>query len=347
LTDIDSNPNIAAVAERIQRHLSEPFLVAGHEIVVYTSIGISLFPQDDKSVEDLLKSANSALYHAKQKGSNTFSFYSKVFNNDSTRRLAVESQLQRAMELQTFTLTYQPRVEGTTGKIVGAEALIRLPETDFGVVGPAEFIPIAEENGLIIPLTAWVLGEACKQAKAWQNIGFPEFRISVNLSARHFGNTKIVDTVCRTLNLTRLKPEQLELEITEGILMEDFELCVKILSRLKDLGLSIALDDFGTGYSSLNYLSRLPIDTLKIDRSFIKALPNEKENQAIIKAVVAVSRTLGLRVVAEGVETESQLLLARELGCHEIQGYLFSPPLGSDDFLSFLQKDRTTLRAIS
>ncbi|UCF37420.1 MAG: EAL domain-containing protein [Acidobacteriota bacterium] len=342
LTDVGYSDDVTKIAQRIQHALAAPIRLNGQDIFVSTTVGTSIFPEDGDTVESLLQNANSALYHAKQQGRNSISFYSKSINNSSSRRLTIESQLRNALETEAFALHYQPRIEVRSEAAIGAEALLRLPDSTPGSIGPAEFIPVAEEDGLIIPITDWILHTACAQAKEWQAKFGRNFTMAVNLSTTHLKKPQIAKTIESVLQETQLNPANLELEITEGILLDDFDQCVRLLTRLKETGVRIALDDFGTGYSSLSYLSRLPIDILKIDQSFLKELEQGREDRAIVKAVVAVSKSLGLRVVAEGVETREQLDFLRSLGCDEAQGFLFSRPLPRDSFAAYMSGESTS-----
>jgi diguanylate cyclase (GGDEF)-like protein len=324
LTDVEATVDAVVEAKRIQEQLSAPFILGGQEVFITASIGITSFFEPSTDAETLMQQADTAVHHAKKRGKNHFQFYTETLSTESAERISIEARLRRALERQNFTLLYQPRVLSQNGQIHGAEALVRLTDLKSEMTPPSQFIPIAEETGLIIPITEWILLEACRQTKEWQERSNQKITVSVNISARHLQEGGLVECVKEALDRTGLDPSLLELEITEGILLEDFEGSNQTLSRLRQLGIGIALDDFGTGYSSLSYLSRLPITSVKIDRSFLNDL---WKNRAIVKAIVSAAAGLNLRTVAEGVETEDQLAFVHNIGCKEVQGYYFSPPL--------------------
>jgi len=300
------------------------------------SIGISVFPDDSQDGEILLKQSGQALNHAKAEGRNCYKFYTAAMNARAFERLSMEANLRKALEQEQFRLHYQPKVDIRTGQVVGMEALVRWENPDLGLVLPARFIPVAEERGLIIPLSEWALREACQQMVAWRSEGIPPLRVSVNLSASQFSQKDLLATLERTLRETGMDPCWLELEITESLLMRDVETTIARLTSFQDLGIEISIDDFGTGYSSLAYLKRFSINALKVDQSFIREIPHDPDDAAIVRAVVALGHSLRLRVVAEGVEHESQLAFLKELGCDEVQGYYFSRPLSSDAFAEWV-----------
>ncbi len=326
LPDISYIRDAAAVARKILDLLHEPFELRGHEVFVTTSIGISIYPFDE-DIESLIKNADTAMYQAKERGGNNYHFYTADMNAANMRRLALENGLRRALERNELALHYQPQVDITSGAIVGVEALLRWHHPELGMIPPADFIPLAEETGLIIQIGAWVLRSACAQNRAWQSAGYPPMLVTVNLSARQFGEMELLDTVHDALHDAGLEPHYLELELTENVLMQHTQTTITVLDQLHARGIRLSVDDFGTGYSSLSYLKRFPIDTLKIDRSFVCDINADADDAAIVKAITAMGHSLDIRVVAEGVETEEQLQFLRELRCNEVQGFYFSPPV--------------------
>ena len=327
---------IGAVARKMVKAIDEPFLIGEHEYHVTASMGISSFPADGDDAATLLKSADIAMYRAKEEGMNNVQFYEPAMNLHSIQRLSLESGLRRALQRDEFLLHYQPKVDIASGRVTGMEALVRWNRPETGMVSPAEFIPLAEETGLIVAIGEWVLKAACEQTQKW-NLGRAEpLRVAVNLSARQFAQPSLVSDIARILDLTRLPPGALELEITESMVMGNPELAIQTLRQLKSMGIFLSIDDFGTGYSSLGYLKRFPIDHLKIDRSFIKDIPEDNDDVTITRTIIAMAHNLRLKVVAEGVETEAQLNFLREHGCDEMQGYFFSRPLPAGDFSALL-----------
>jgi EAL domain-containing protein (putative c-di-GMP-specific phosphodiesterase class I) len=324
------------VAARILAELSRPFDVAGHQLPAEASIGIAVYPDDGDNAQALLRNADTAMYHAKESGRANYQFFSPQMNERVSRRLSTETSMRRALDRGEFALHYQPLIHLASGGIAGAEALLRWPQPDQRVVSPADFIPVAEDTGLIVPLGEWVLREACTQAKAWQ-LQQPGLRIAVNLSPRQFRQKHLVGTIEQALSDTGLAPQLLELELTEGMLMHHADDTVRTLAQLHDMGVHLAIDDFGTGYSSLSYLKRFPIQTLKIDRSFVKDLIDDPDDAAIVTAIIAMARGLSLRVVAEGVETEGQAAFLRSLACDLAQGFHFGRPMPASEFASRLK----------
>ena len=319
---------VAVLAQQILEALARPMTIQGHEFYPTGSIGISMFPKDGHDSQTLLKNADTAMYRAKDAGRNNFQFYAHEMNARALDRIKMESGLRHALERAEFALHYQPQMDIVTGRIIGLEALLRWVPPGQDPVFPSDFIPIAEETGLIVPVGEWVLRTACAQRKAWHDAGqFLSARMAVNLSARQFKQQDIVKMVSTVLEQTACAPEWLELEITESVIMEDPEAAAQTLRRLSDMGVRLSIDDFGTGYSSLSYLKRFPIDSLKIDRSFVRDITTDVDDAAIVKAVIALARSLKLTVIAEGVETVEQLGFLREQQCHQVQGYYLSRPL--------------------
>jgi diguanylate cyclase (GGDEF)-like protein/PAS domain S-box-containing protein len=339
LEELQESKDAGIVAEKALNVLAEPFELDGHEAYVSGSVGISLFPADGHDATTLLKNADSALYRAKEHGRNNYQFYTEDLTTAAFKRLALESSLRRAVEREEFTLYYQPQLSLNSGRVVGAEALVRWQHPELGLVFPTEFIPMAESTGLIVKLGEWVMDTACTQAKAWQKEGLPPIRIAINLSSVQVNRGDIITTVERVLQETGLDPQYMELEITEGLIMQQTHQTIAILEKLKAMGVMLAVDDFGTGYSSLSYLKRLPLHRLKIDRSFVCDIPDDSEDMAITRAVIALGNNLQLVVVAEGVENETQLEFLRSNGCDEAQGYLYSAPVPAADFAAFVRNE--------
>ncbi len=338
--EFDTETDLAGVARKILESFSEPLALKGHEFTLSASIGIGTYPDDGRDAQALLKAADIAMYRAKESGKNNFQFYSPQMNSHSFERLALEAALKRALERGELLLHYQPKLELATGRIAGVEALIRWKHPDLGLVSPLRFIPIAEETGLIAPIGAWVLAESCRQMKAWQMAGLGPLTIAVNVSSRQFVQGTLHDEVLAALHGAGLEPRFLELELTESTVMHNPERAAGVLSALADLGVSIAIDDFGTGYSSLAYLKRFPVGTLKIDRSFVMDLPDDPDDAAITRAVIALARSLKMQVVAEGVEASGQLDFLAAQACDFAQGFHIARPLTADQFAQFI-RDRT------
>ncbi|BDV43694.1 bifunctional diguanylate cyclase/phosphodiesterase [Geotalea uraniireducens] len=318
------------VAQKIIESFKKSFQISGHELFITTSIGISIFPYDGRNAEELIKNADFAMYRAKEHGRNNYQLYTPEMNTKAVERLSLENSLRKAIEREEFVLHYQPKVNVEHGQISCMEALVRWQHPTLGVVPPARFIPLAEETGLIVPLGEWVLRTACRQNKEWQDIGYPPMQIAVNLSPRQLQPGKTVAMVEAALRDSRLDPHWLVLEITESVLMAGDEATVEIFRYLERLGVQIAIDDFGIGYSSLYYLKKFPVHTLKIDRSFIRDIASNPDDEAITSAVISMAHGLNLKVVAEGVETVDQLEVLRSLKCRYMQGYLFSRPMPAD-----------------
>ena len=337
LEDIADFRDAAVVSQKILHQLAEPFHLNGHRLQVTTSIGISLFPDDGEEIQTLLRNADAAMYRAKKQGKNNYQFHSESLNAQAFERLALESSLLHAIERQQFRLHYQPVYEVASGRVVAIEALLRWQHPEVGLVLPAQFLSLAEETGLIMPIGRWVLTEACRQMAAWHRAGFGDLRISVNLSGQQLQQFDLIDTVSTALHDGRLAPEFLELELPESSVMgKDLE-NGPVLNALKNLGVRIAIDDFGTGYSSFGYLRRLPIDTLKIDQSFVRDIMVDADDAKIITAITAIAHSLRLNVVAEGVETIEQLTFLKRHQCDQVQGFLFNRPLPADEVIGLLQ----------
>ncbi|HEX2333193.1 MAG TPA: EAL domain-containing protein [Burkholderiales bacterium] len=311
--------------QRICAKVSEPITIDGKELYVTCSAGISLYPQDGRDVDTLLKNADAAMYRAKEHGRSNFQFFTSEMNERVSERLALENALRRAVERNELALHYQQKVSLTTGRIVGAEALVRWVHPEWGLVRPARFIPLAEESGLIVSIGEWVLREACRQTRAWLDAGLEPGAVSVNLSVRQFRQEGLVRTVSRLLAETGLDPSQLEMELTESMVMHNVDAAIAVLQGLKQLGVALSLDDFGAGYSSLTYLKSLPIDTLKIDRSFVRDIGAgaEADDGVIAQAIISLGHALHLKVIAEGVETDAQMRFLRRHGCDEVQGFFY------------------------
>ncbi|MEN6583713.1 MAG: EAL domain-containing protein [Armatimonadota bacterium] len=336
VSDITKPEDTAIAAQRVLQSFSEPFLIDGHEMFVSPSMGISTYPCDGLDVETLVKSADTAMYRAKEQGRNNFQFYTKGLNSAAMEKMTLETNLRRAIEREELMLYYQQKVQLDTGMTLGAEALIRWKHPNIGMVSPAQFIPLAEECGLILPISDWVLRTACAQNKAWQDQGFPAIGISVNISARQFQDRDLIESVKNALDTTGLDPMYLELEITESMLVKNPDLASSFLNQLKSMGVRISIDDFGTGYSSLSYLKKLPIDAVKIDQSFVKDITANPDDAAIASAVVAMAHSMKLEVVAEGVETLEQLEFLRSIECDQVQGYFIGRPMPVGSFTDTL-----------
>ena len=338
LYGIEDENAVSTIASRIISVLTPPFTCEGHQFVVTPSIGIAMYPQDGETGEELLMNADSAMYRAKFHGRNNYKFFSETMRTKSLHRLDLENQIRKAIDNNQFELHYQPKVDAETWSLVGAEALLRWNHPDRGNIAPDDFIPIAEETGLIVPIGQWVLREACKQVRTWSTLPTGAIPVSVNISSHQFNSDGLIEDVFDAVSSAGIDALLLELEITESVLLQDADNTLAALQKLKQAGVSLSVDDFGTGYSSLSYLKRFPIDTLKIDRSFVKDLHCDADDAAICAAILAMARQLGLNVVAEGVESEEQLEFLRRHGCNQIQGYLCSPALSADDFAAMLTK---------
>jgi EAL domain-containing protein (putative c-di-GMP-specific phosphodiesterase class I) len=326
LTDVQNEDDAALVAAKVRNSIGTPLRIEAHEFVLAASIGIALYPRDGTDAETLLRNADAALYRAKEHGRDCFQFFAPDMNERVVRYLAIERELREALDTAQFRLEYQPIVRLDTGEAIGAEALLRWRRPDGSTIGPAEFIPIAEESGLIVPIGRWVFETAARQASRWNRERGKPFFVSVNLSARQFRDPELLGSIRAALQAARVDASLIKVEITESTVMQNPEEAVKTLRALKALGVSVVVDDFGTGYSSLAYLKRFPIDTLKIDRSFVSGLPEDAGDRALCRAVLDLGRGLGMEVVAEGVETRGQAKMLKEGRCPLAQGYFFGRP---------------------
>jgi len=336
LTNIRDPQDAGAVARRIFEALARPFLIDGHEISVTASVGIAIFPTDGDSVDLLLKSSDIAMYHAKDQGRNNFQFYSGTMNALAAERLEMENDLRKALERHEFIVYYQPQVDIRTNRIIGAEALVRWCHPHRGMLLPAEFLPVAIETGMIRKLDQEVLFVACRQNKAWQDAGHTPIRVSVNVSNSFFHRASLTSAVARALQKTHLGPDYLELELTESITMRQVETSITMLQELRAMGVRLSIDDFGTGYSSLSHLQRFPLNMLKIDQSFVLDVTRNTANASITRAIISLAHSMGLSVLAEGVETDEQLAILREQGCDEAQGHFFGRPMPGDQLAQLL-----------
>jgi predicted signal transduction protein with EAL and GGDEF domain len=322
--------DVLGVAHRIHEEMRRPFRLEGKDVVLTTSIGISVFPDDGEDGATLLKHADTAMYHAKDQGRDNCQFYSASLTQQALRRLDLENNLRRALQRDEFFLLYQPQFDLETGRVESVEALIRWQHPEQGLVSPLDFIPAAEENGLIVPIGEWVMRTACADARRWEQEGH-SLRVAVNLSARQFRDPDLAERIGLILAASGLSADRMELEVTEGSLMEDTEATLATLNRLTEMGLRLSLDDFGTGYSSLSYLKRLPLNNVKVDRSFVRGLPLDHDNLAIVRAIVSLARNLGFTVTAEGVESLEQARCLQDLACDTLQGYFIGRPVGADE----------------
>ncbi|HEU0259053.1 MAG TPA: EAL domain-containing protein [Burkholderiales bacterium] len=338
LEDVRGPEEAAMVATRVLETIAEPLQLQHHEIAVTSSVGIALYPRDDVVGERLVKAADTAMYRAKELGRNRYAFFAREMNERVETQMMVEAALRRALKNEEFVLYFQPRVSAATGRATGAEALLRWKHPEWGLVEPARFVPLLEETGLIVPVGAWVLAEACRAARAWQSAGLPPLRVSVNLSSRQFRSEALCDAVSEALRSSGLAPQLLELELTESLLIENVEHAMGVMGQLKAIGTVISIDDFGTGYSSLGYLKRFPIDSLKIDRSFVRDIATSPKDAAIVKAISALARSLGIGLIAEGVEEPWQVEFLRGRYCTELQGFFFSRPLPEEALVEALRR---------
>ena len=338
LEDVASTRAVARVAERMIEAVSEPIRINDHEVYTSTSIGIAIYPEDGQDVDKLLKHADAAMYHAKKEGRNNFQFFNQSMNDASVERLALESAMRKAIANQELSLYYQPQVSVVSGQLVGMEALIRWQHPEKGFISPAVFIPVAEETDMIMEIGEWVIQEACRQAAEWRDRGFKPVRISVNVSAKQLRDKRLPDIIASNIFDTGLEPKYLGIELTESAIIIEPDMALSRLHNIKALGVKLSLDDFGTGYSSLSYLKRFPIDTLKIDQAFVRDIRVDQEDAALVKAIIAMAHSLGMDVVAEGVELTEQLEFLGANACDTIQGYLFSRPVPAAEIEHMLGK---------
>lgn len=340
LTNLATTSDAAPIAQRIIDTISLPISLCHQEVFVTGSIGIARSLHKDEDMESLIKHADIAMYRAKERGRNNFQFYSREMNARAGERLSMETSLRRALDRQEFILHYQPQIDLTSGRIIGAEALIRWQHPERGLIAPCEFIPLLEDTGLVVPVGEWVLLTACEQNKQWQLQGLPEIRIAVNISAHQFNEFQLSKSVSKVLDQTRLNPKCLELEITESVIMQNAKATITALHKLADMGINISMDDFGTGYSSLAYLKQFSLDTLKIDRSFIKDANVESDMSSIVTAVIWMAHSLRMGVIAEGVESEAQVQFLHGNDCDAMQGFIYSQPVVGDEFTTILSTAR-------
>ncbi len=328
---------IGVVAEKVKTALSAPFEIDGEDVECSASIGVAVYPDDARAPDELLRNADIALDHGKNTGGGDYRFFVSKMNEDIQRRRAVEEELRLAIDRQELEVHYQPKLDLASSRISGMEALVRWNHPDMGFLSPAEFIPIAERSRLIVPLGDWVLGEACRRAKQWNDAGLGPLKVAVNLSAVQFHAPSLIDRIKATLEETGLDADYLELEITETVAMEDAETAIDVFEDVTDLGVALSIDDFGTGYSSLSYLKSFPVHRIKIDKAFIDDIGTEFNRGAIARAVTTLGHSFGMEITAEGVEEEDQVVFLHGLACNELQGYYFSKPLKDDDFRAFVE----------
>lgn len=332
LADIETHEEAASVARKILEMLAEPVVIEANEFFVTASIGISVFPIDGTDVETLVKNADTAMYRAKEQGRNCYHAFTESLNASAVQAMALEAGLRRALDRKEFVVHYQPRVDIKTGRIVGSEALVRWQHPEYGLVSPNQFISLAEDTGLIGPISEYVIETACKQTQKWMDAGCGPLSVSVNISGKQFQQRRLSHSVQYALEQSGMDARHLDLELTESTLMTDPDAVISVLQEFRDMGIKISVDDFGTGYSSLSYLKRFPVDAVKIDRSFVMHLTTNPDDAAIAGAVVAMAHSLKLKVCAEGVETIEQLEFLRSLQCDEMQGYFISPPVAAQEF---------------
>ncbi|MFO7819801.1 MAG: EAL domain-containing protein [Halanaerobacter sp.] len=344
INDLNTIPEVSELLEELISEFKNPFNIMNpegyeNEIYMTLSVGAAVYPNDSQSFEQLIKKSETAKNKVKENGKNHYRFYSDEMNKEALQDLELEAKLRHAIDNDEFILYYQPQIDLNTNQVFGVEALIRWEDEELGLISPGKFIPLAERTGLIMPIGDWVLEEACREAKEFHKMGFPDLKMGINLSARQFADENLVEKISDILSQTGLNPTKLELEITESIIMKDVKKNVKKLVKLKKLGVKFSVDDFGTGYSSLSYLKEFPIGTLKIDRSFVDQLPSDKDDIAIVKSIIDLAHNLNLNVIAEGVENTEHLEFLEENHCDRIQGYYFGRPMSRDELIEFLNKE--------
>jgi len=337
LSELDLPENAARSAAKLLAALTPPYRVGLHDLHVPMSIGVSIYPDDGVDAATLINNADTAMYQAKENGRNNYQFFRQEMIVRAVERQFIEGGLRVALDRQELSLHYQPKVDLRTGAIVGVEALLRWQHPERGFIPPAQFVPIAEDSGLILPIGRWVLREACRQSRAWLDAGLPPMPMAVNISAIEFRSQDFIDSIRTVLQETKLEPQCLELELTESVLMKYAESTVSMLKALKSIGVQLAVDDFGTGYSSLSYLSQFPVDSLKVDQSFVQEISSKANDAVIVSAVISMGNSLKKRVIAEGVETREQLDFLTTAGCEEAQGYYFSAPMVAEQFAALLE----------
>nr|HEV7954006.1 EAL domain-containing protein [Candidatus Acidoferrales bacterium] len=337
LSELEAAENAGISAAKLLAALTLPYHIGQHDISVPVSIGVSIYPDDGDNAETLISNADIAMYHAKENGRNNYQFFKQEMNTRASERQFIEGGLRVALEHEEFSLHYQPKIDLGTGAVTGVEALLRWKHPERGFIPPAQFIPIAEDTGLIVPIGQWVLREACRQSRAWLDSGFAPVPMAVNISAVEFRSKDFVESVRAILHESKLDPQCLELELTESVLMKHAESTVTMLKALKEIGVRLTVDDFGTGYSSLSYLRQFPVDSLKVDQSFVHEISSDKDDAAIVSAVISMGNSLKKRVIAEGVETREQLDFLTAEGCEEAQGYYFNRPMVADQFAKLLE----------
>jgi len=338
LPSIDSIDIPAELAKDILASLAQPFFLSSNEVTISASIGIGIYPDNGADVSALLKSADSAMYRAKENGRSSYQFYTEQMNIDAQERVTIERDLRKALKEGEFFLHYQPQIEVQNNKVIGLEALIRWQHPVKGLIPPDKFIPIAEATGLIVPIGEWVINSACHQFRQWQKAGFDYFNIAINLSGRQFFQKGLLSSIKAIMEETDITPSNLEFEITESMMMNNIEETIETLEEIKMLGVELSIDDFGTGYSSLSHLKRFPLNKLKIDRSFVQGLPEDLDDVAIVEATIAIAHALNLTVIAEGAETQEQLEFLKARNCNEVQGYYFSRPLPVEGVTQYLSQ---------
>jgi diguanylate cyclase (GGDEF)-like protein len=336
LPEIEKTENAAVTARRVLQALAEPHSIDGQELHITASIGVSIYPDNGMDAETLIKNADTAMYQAKENGHQSFKFFTPEMNVRAVDRQSIEEDLRRAVERHEFTLDYQPKINLKTGAITGAEALLRWTHPTRGSIPPLKFIPVAEDSGLILPIGAWVLKEACRQARAWVDAGLPNMTMAVNVSYSQFRDDGFLSFLFATLDESGLDPTSLEVEVTESVLMKHADLTASILKALRAKGVQISLDDFGTGYSSLSYLQKFSLDALKIDQSFVRQITSATEQTTIVSAIISMGQSLGLRIIAEGVESAEDVEFLKARNCDEAQGFYYSRPVPAEQFAKFL-----------